>query len=91
MDVEIDYTNHRGVRSVRRIRPVKLTWGLSEWHPGNQWILLAHCYEKNQPREFAMAEIHAWRPVSEQKGDLSAERELVSQVVIPPAPEETKH
>lgn len=63
MDVDIDYTNHRGERRTRRIRPIKLTCGLSEWHPGVQWILLAHCYEKNQPREFAMSGIHSWQPV----------------------------
>lgn len=62
MDVEIDYTNHRGERSKRFIRPVKLTWGLSEWHPGNQWILLAFCYEKQSHREFAMSSIHSWAP-----------------------------
>lgn len=62
MDVEIDYTNHRGERRLRRIRPLKLTWGFSEWHEGAQWILLAHCYEKNQSREFAMSGVHAWRP-----------------------------
>ena len=61
MDVEIDYTNHRGERRKRSIRPIKLTWGLSEWHEGSQWILLAHCFEKNAPREFAMASIHSWR------------------------------
>jgi len=64
-DVEIDYTNHRGERRWRRVLPMKLTYGLSEWHPGNQWILLAHCHEKNQAREFAMSEVHGWRPVAQ--------------------------
>lgn len=64
MDVWIDYTNHRGERSWRKIKPLKLTWGLSEWHAGSQWILLAHCYEKNAAREFAMSSIHEWKPAS---------------------------
>lgn len=63
MDVEIDYTNHRSERRKRRIRPLKLTWGMSKWHESNQWILLAHCYEKNQSREFAMANVHNWQSV----------------------------
>lgn len=61
MDVEIDYTNHRGERSTRRVRPFKLTWGLSPWHPGKQWILLAHDLEKKSDREFAMNNIHSWK------------------------------
>ena len=64
MDAWIDYTNHRGERSWRKIKPIKLTWGLSEWHEGSQWILLAHCYEKNASREFAMSGIHRWKAAS---------------------------
>ena len=64
MDVQIDYTNHRGERSMRYIRPLKLTWGLSKYHKGVQWILLAHDLNKNASREFAMKDIHSWMPAS---------------------------
>jgi predicted DNA-binding transcriptional regulator YafY len=63
MNVEIDYTNHRGERQIRCIKPIRLTWCKSDWHPGEQWILYAFCYERNAEREFAMAGIHRWQEV----------------------------
>lgn len=63
MEAEIDYTNHRGERQWRRITPDRLVFGLSSWHEGKQWVLLAYCHEKKAQREFAMSGIHGWRVV----------------------------
>jgi predicted DNA-binding transcriptional regulator YafY len=61
--VIIDYTNHRGERALRSIRPIRIAWESSEWHPETQWILHALDTEKNELREFAMADVHSWNGV----------------------------
>lgn len=62
MIATIGYTNHRGERSERTIRPLDMQYMASEWH-GNapQWVLLAEDVTKPGVREFAMADIHEWR------------------------------
>ena len=60
--VVIDYTNHRGERARRRIRPAAIRFGEAEWHPGPQWLMEAICLEKNAQRTFAMKDIHGWEP-----------------------------
>lgn len=67
MNVEIDYTNWRGERRKRVISPMKLTWGFTEWHPANQWLLLAMDCEDRKTKEFAMKDIHSWQPVEKVK------------------------
>lgn len=58
--VVIDYTNHRGERAPRTIRPIGLRFGSSDWRQKPQWLLAAVDVEKQEPREFAMAKIHTW-------------------------------
>lgn len=61
--VTIDYTNWRGERSKRRIRPMSIAFANSRWHPSTQWILEAVDIEKGEMREFAMSDIHSWERV----------------------------
>ena len=37
--VEIDYTNWRGERKLRKIEPLALILGSNEWHPETQWLI----------------------------------------------------
>ena len=60
--VVIDYTNYRGERSSRRIRPIRIYFSSSEWHPGPQWLLDAYDEERRAQRSFAMKDIHSWQP-----------------------------
>jgi predicted DNA-binding transcriptional regulator YafY len=60
-DVWIDYTNHRGERAWRRIAPIELRFGQTEYHPEWQWLLDAIDVSKGQARTFAMDDIHATR------------------------------
>lgn len=60
----IDYTNHRGERAWREIRPLAVRFGSSEWHPAQQYLLGAWDVEKGAERTFAMKDIHA---ISDQK------------------------
>jgi predicted DNA-binding transcriptional regulator YafY len=62
-EVLIDYTNWRGERRWRRIRPLRVAFENSEWHHDTQWILHAVDVEMAAMREFAMKDIHAWNPV----------------------------
>lgn len=59
-EVIIDYTNWRGVRALRRIRPLRVVFENNEWHPETQWLLEAVDIEKGEVRTFAMATIHDW-------------------------------
>ena len=59
--VEIDYTNWKGERAKRIIRPVGIAFCINEWHPELQWILSAHDMGKGGAmRSYAMKDIHAW-------------------------------
>ena len=59
-EVTIDYTNWQGVRGLRRILPKSLDWGKNQWHPEDQWLLVATDLEKSEPRTFAVKDIHSW-------------------------------
>lgn len=58
--VFIDYTNHRGERAVRKIRPLSINFTSTQYHPGFQWILHAVDVTKSERRHFAMKDIHGW-------------------------------
>lgn len=59
--VWIDYTNFRGKRSVRRIKPLTISFEKNEWHPETQWLLEAVDLERGEMRTFALKNIHAWK------------------------------
>lgn len=62
-EVMIDYTNWRGERAMRRIRPLAVIFENNEWHPKTQWLLEAVDVELAANRTFAMSNIHSWRPI----------------------------
>lgn len=55
------YRNHRGEEGYRRVRPISLRYGTSDYYKEPQWLLLALDLEKDAEREFALAQ--AARPV----------------------------
>ena len=59
-EVIIDYTNFRGERALRRIRPLTVRFEAIEWHEEVQWLLRAVDVERGATRDFAMADIHSW-------------------------------
>lgn len=61
-EVTIDYTNHRGVRAMRNIRPLRIVFENNEWHPETQWLVEAIDLDKHEERSFALASTHAWVP-----------------------------
>ena len=46
--VRIFYTNHRGERAVRLIRPICIHHACTAWHPDAQWLLKAFDIDKGQ-------------------------------------------
>lgn len=63
--VIIDYTNWRGVRSYRKITPIRIRFGVSPWHMEPPWLLIAFDFDKRQEREFAMKKIYSWTGVGD--------------------------
>ena len=61
--VEIDYTNWAGKRRKRRVTPITLFYGRTEYHPEPQWLITAYDAEKRAERTFAVQSIHSWAPV----------------------------
>lgn len=59
------YTNHRGIRSTRHIRPLAVWWGSTEWHPQEQYLLKAWDIDKSAERDFALSDIEAWETPNE--------------------------
>lgn len=59
-EVKIVYTNYRGETSERVIVPKELFWGKNEWHPEEQWLLLAFDVGKSADRTFAVKDIKKW-------------------------------
>jgi len=53
----IIYTNWRGETAERRIRPVRMWYGATDWHPEPQWLLKAIDVEKKAERDFAWSGI----------------------------------
>lgn len=70
----IDYTNYKGKRRSRRIKPEEfsgrflLRFGTTPFHKEPQWLLEAIDVEKG-PRTFAMKDIHSWRRLPDAAGE----------------------
>ena len=58
--ISICYTNYRGETSIRKIIPLKIWFGKTDWHKEEQWLLDAIDVEKNVERSFALKDIKAW-------------------------------
>ena len=50
------YRNYKGEEGYRRVIPISLRFGKTEWHPEDQWLLLGFDTEKKVEREFALAD-----------------------------------
>ena len=58
-EVELDYTNWKGERRLRRVLPHELWYGTTNYHPTPQWFIRAIDLEKNAMRDFALRDIHS--------------------------------
>lgn len=51
------YRNYKGEEGYRRVIPISMRYGTSEYHKEPQWLLLADDTVNNKRREFAMRDI----------------------------------
>lgn len=56
-EIHFDYVNWRKEFSKRRARPISIRYGTSGWHKNPGWLMLALDLEKNEEREFAIADM----------------------------------
>lgn len=61
--VRIVYTNYRGETGERTIIPLRLEFGKNEWHPQEQWMIVAQDVEKKAERTFTVKDIKSWKPL----------------------------
>ncbi len=55
--LKFDYINWEGKRAVRTVKPIKLWYGKTQWHPKEGWLLKAVDLEKNEERDFSVKDI----------------------------------
>jgi predicted DNA-binding transcriptional regulator YafY len=67
--VEIDYTNWKGSRGQRTIRPISIIFNNSLWHPEPQWLLRALDIKKDAIRYFALKDVHGWKKSAPSQQD----------------------
>lgn len=54
---KVMYKNWKGVIAERVIMPYRMYFGATEYHPEEQWLLEAHCLDKEELRTFAMKDM----------------------------------
>ena len=59
-EIKILYTNWRGETAVRKIIPKEIVFSSTEWHPEEQWLLVAFDVDKQADRSFAIKDIKTW-------------------------------
>lgn len=57
LELKFDYVNWEGKRGIRRMRPVEIWYGKTQWHPKRGWMLRAIDLEKNEERNFSLQDI----------------------------------
>jgi predicted DNA-binding transcriptional regulator YafY len=60
--VSIRYRNYRGETSMRQIKPSRIWFGATDWHPEPQWLMDAMDVEKDAERSFALRDILDFDP-----------------------------
>jgi len=58
--VSFNYKNYKGDFFLRKVQPVEIYFGSTEWHPEPQWLLRAFDFDKKAERSFAMKDISWW-------------------------------
>lgn len=63
------YTNYRGETAERRIIPLEVWFGSTDWHPEPQWLLKAFDCEKKATRDFALKDFGQPSPSKQELTD----------------------
>lgn len=54
---QFEYINYKGIKSTRNVIPMSLYFGATEFHPENQWLMVAYDLDKQGERTFALNDI----------------------------------
>lgn len=60
-EVKFMYTNYRGETSLRRVKPLRIEFEATEFHPERQWLLVGWDFDRQAERGFAMKDIKDWQ------------------------------
>jgi hypothetical protein len=64
--VQFEYVNHRGERATRTVRPIRLWFGSTAFHPEPGWLLECFDLDRMATRDYSMAGmVSPWRPRQE--------------------------
>lgn len=59
--IEFTYKNYRGEIADRKVVPIKIHFGSTEYHKEPQWLLKALDLDKNSERDFALLDIISFK------------------------------
>jgi hypothetical protein len=80
-NVRIDYTNWRGERRVRVIRPTGIMmFTATQSHPETQWLMEAFDPEDGKTKYFAVKDMHSWEPAVQKMWTLEDGLALVRKL-----------
>ncbi len=67
---QFEYVNHRGEQATRTVRPIRIWFGSTCYHPEPQWLLECFDLDKMSTRDYAMSGMASpWR--RRDQGDLT--------------------
>jgi predicted DNA-binding transcriptional regulator YafY len=55
--LKFEYINWEGKREMRKVKPIEIWFGETEFHKEKQWFLKAFDLDKKAERDFAMKDI----------------------------------
>lgn len=56
-EMEFDYKNYAGKKGSRRVKPLFIWYGTTEWHKEPGWLLRAFDFSRDAERDFAMKDM----------------------------------
>lgn len=59
--IEFTYKNYRGEVADRKVVPIKIYFGSTDYHKESQWLLKALDLDKNDERDFALLDIISFK------------------------------
>ena len=54
---QFEYIKYKGIKSTLNVIPMSLYFGATEFHPENQWLMVAYDLDKQCERTFALNDI----------------------------------
>ena len=62
MAIKVVYRNWRGKGAIRNVLPLKVWYGSTEWHKGQQWLIRVYDLDKKANRDYTLND---WRGAPE--------------------------